>query len=343
MSSWWWPSHPKWDFASFSHPIFKDFFWNKKAHHPSHASSIIHGVGYQKSIQTCFCIRGIGLLMVESSAAMKSKPSLGALRTKKLVVFRVSFSRFVWDGVGNWHSFWDAQYFCEGSSFSACFTTLQDVFCLVLLVPLGIWELFKSDVLGVIHFRKLPCNLKIHPWKRWFLCWKPPLSGSTLNFGAKFFGLDKWAIRAWRWITNETRNRRSRVVVFSLRETAVDFWSLLKMAKGSDIVSNKGQTAPIASASPLRYLHPLSCPLVRSSHLWRHLAGPITCLQATVGTFSIHFQVVVSSIYFCSCCALFGEDEPILTHIFQMGWNHPDFHTGCSIKNYLARTPNIVG
>lgn len=83
MSSWWWPSHPKWGFASFSHPIFTDFFWNKKAHHPSHASSIIHGVGYQKSIQTCFCIRGIGLLMVESSAAMKSKPSLGALSRKK--------------------------------------------------------------------------------------------------------------------------------------------------------------------------------------------------------------------------------------------------------------------
>ena len=101
----------------------------------------------------------------------------------------------------------------------------------LMCVPLGIWELFKSDVLGVIHFRKLPCNLKIHPWKRWFLCWKPPLSGSTLNFGAKFFGLDKWAIRAWRWITNETRNRRSRVVVFSLRETAVDFWSHFKNGK----------------------------------------------------------------------------------------------------------------
>lgn len=112
-------------------------------------------------------------------------------------------------------------------------------FCLVLLVPLGIWELFKSDVLGVIHFRKLPCNLKIHPWKRWFLCWKPPLSGSTLNFGAKFCGLEKWAIRAWRWITNETRNRRSRVVVFSLRETAVDFWSHFK----------NGQKGPILSAT----------------------------------------------------------------------------------------------
>lgn len=103
--------------------------------------------------------------------------------------------RIVLMWVENWHSFWDAQYFCEGSSFSACFTTLQDVFGLVLLVPLGIWELFRSDVLGVIHFRKLPCNLKIDPWKRWLLCWKPPLSGSTLNFGAKFFGLEKWAVR----------------------------------------------------------------------------------------------------------------------------------------------------
>lgn len=188
MSSWWWPSHRRWGFATFSHPIFADFFWNKKAHHPSHASSIIHGVGYQKSIQTCFCIRGIGLLMVESSAAMKSKPSLGAvsrkkkrgwiLRSKKVAIFfenkknwwfsglasqgffvicfrvyhgktpqnwafqrlvvpistiklMVLFHLFPRDSrwilrmvlmwVENWHSFWHAQYFCEGSSFFGMF------------------------------------------------------------------------------------------------------------------------------------------------------------------------------------------------------------------------------
>ena len=125
------------------------------------------------------------------------------------------------------------------------------------------------------------------------------------------------------------------VVVFSLRETAVDFWSLFK----------KGQKAPIFSATkdkqqhhqqhlhlPWGYLHPLSCPLVRSSHLWRHLAGPITCLQATIGTFSIHFQVLVSSIFVHFVPRNFeGKDERILTHVFQMGWNHPDFHEGFTL------------
>ena len=39
------------------------------------------------------------------------------------------------------------------------------------------------------------------------------------------------------------------------------------------------------------------------------------------------FWVVATQIFLGIFTPKIGEDEPILTNIFQMGWNHqPDFH-----------------
>ena len=180
--------------------------------------------------------------------------------------------------VEDWHSFWHLgcnislfwqQLFSMFYDFAGCFLfgfTCATIGTGEFFKDQMSWVLQRSDGLGAVSLRKLPWNRKIDPCKRCFLYWKPPLSGSTLNFWGvftknKFLWLDK----CW--------------------------W-----AKGSDNISNKGQTAapPIApaaetatttptnqptnhSASPLRYLHPLSYPLVRSSHLWRHL---VRCRQS---------------------------------------------------------------